>query len=138
MQSRLMAVLHQPGIQVAGHTVMRTGIRTVGSDVHFDKIVALQVIVFRSRGSGHSRPGQHDDAVVVRTDTNLIFRTYHAIALHPAQLGFLDGKTFVAIIQFATQRSHHHLLSGCHVRRTAHNLYWFPLAEVHRTYVHVV
>ena len=63
VQSRLVAVLHQPGIQVAGHTVMRAGIRTVGRNVHFDKIVALQVIVFRCRGSGYSRLGQHDDAV---------------------------------------------------------------------------
>lgn len=49
MKTCLVAVLLQPGIEVAGYTPMTERIGTVGSDVNLDEPVALQVIILGSR-----------------------------------------------------------------------------------------
>ena len=78
MQLCRFLVLHQVGIQIASHTVVRAGIGTVGRDVHLYHIVALDVIVVFGQSAHHSGVWQHDDARVVGTDADLVFCADHA------------------------------------------------------------
>ena len=51
--SRLVAILLQPGIQVASHAPMTQGIGTVSCDVHLDEPIALQMVILGSRCTNH-------------------------------------------------------------------------------------
>lgn len=64
MQACLVAILLQPGIQVAGYTPVTERISTVGCDINLDEPVALQVIILSSRLTYRSIFREYDDAVV--------------------------------------------------------------------------
>ena len=122
MKGCLMAVLHEPCIEVAGYSIVGAGIGTVGGDVHLDDIVALQVVILCCGRTDGGVGRQHYDAAVVIAHANLVLGAYHAKALHAAQLATLDGETLVAIIEHSTQGSDDDLLTGSHIGRTADNL----------------
>ena len=86
VKTGLVAILHQPGIEVAGHAPMRKRIGTVGCDVNLNEPVALQVVVFSGRLSYGSIFGEHDDTVVRGSHADFVLRTNHAEALHAAKL----------------------------------------------------
>ena len=138
LQAGGVTVLYQVGIEVAGHTVVRAGIRTVGGDIHLEHVVALDVVVILGQRAGHRLSGEHDDAGMVRTDANLILRANHAVRLYAAQFRFLDGKALLTVIELGAQGRHNHLLSGSHIGCAAHNLYRFTGTEVHGGHVHMV
>ena len=118
----LVAIALQPGVEVAGHTPVRETVGTVGSDIHLDEPVALQMIVFCSRRTYDSVLRQYDDALVGRTDADLILSTDHTIALHATQLGLLDDELLITIIKHTAEIGHNHLLTSRHVRGTTDNL----------------
>ena len=138
MQAGLIAILLQPGIEVAGHTPVAECIGTVGCDINLDEPVALQVIVLGSRLTYRCILREHDDTVVRCTHANFILSTDHTQALYTAELALLDGKTLVAIVEHAAQVGNDYLLTGSYVRRTADNLLWLTLAQVNGCYVEVI
>ena len=138
MQCRLLAVLDEVSIEVTRHAVVAARIRAVGSDIHFDDKVALQVVVTRCGQSHLSILGQHDDAVVACSHSDFILGTNHSITLDATQFTLFDGKTLIPIIELAAQGSHHDLLSCRHIGSSAHNLHRFTLSQIDRCHVHVV
>ena len=122
MKRRFITILHKPGIQVACHAPMREGISTVGSDVHLNQPVALQMVIFGGRLTHRSVFGQYDDTIVTVAHTDFVFSTNHAEALHATQFGFLDDKFLVAIIEHTSQVCHNHFLSCGHIRSAAYDL----------------
>ena len=138
MQTSLVTVLLQPGIEVASYTPVAECIGTVGSDINLDEPVALQVIVLGSRLTNRCILREHDDTVVRCTHANLILSTDHTQALYTAELALLDGKTLVAVVEHAAQVGNDYLLTGSYVRRTADNLLWLALAQVNGCYVEVI
>ena len=137
VQRRLIAVLQQPGVKVACHAPVRERVGTVGRDIHFDDEIALKLVVFRRRSAHHSIVGQHDDALVRSADANLVLGTNHAVRLVSAQLRPLDLKLLVAVVEHAAHVGHDDLLSGLHVRRSAHDLLRLVLAQIHGRQVQV-
>ena len=130
MERRGDVVTHEVGVEVAGHTVVRAGIGTVGGNIYLDDVVALQIII---GGGGHTHGrfgGEHDDAVVAGTYADFVFGAYHAVAFYAAQFGLLDDKLFVAIIKGGTDGGYDHLLAGCHIGGAADNLYHLAFAKV--------
>ena len=138
MHLGLVAIALQPGIQVACHTPVAQSVGTVGGNVNLNQPVALQVIVLGSGCTHYSVLGQYDDTVVTGTNANFVLGTNHTVALYAAQLALLNHKLLVAIVKYAAQIGHNHLLTGGYVRRTAHNLRWLALAQVNRCYMQVV
>ena len=145
MQSSPVAILYQPGIQVARHTIVAASISTVWSDIHLNQIVALQLIVFSSRRTHDSILRQHDDTIMTFTNADFILSTNHAQRLDATQFATLDSKLLVAIIQLRTHDSHDNLLSGSHIgsttnylQRTGLRTRRIPLPYLHRTHVHMV
>ena len=110
----------------------------VGRNIDLYHEVALQTEVFGSRSSYHSRFGQHDDAIVAGTHTNLVFSTNHAVRLDASQFALLDDKLLVAVVEFAAQLSHNHFLTSSDIGGTADNLLHHTVAFIHGRHVHVV
>lgn len=133
-----MPVLHEPGVQVARHAVVRAGIRAVGRDVHLQHVVALHVVVILGKRARLHVIGQHDNALVAGSDADFVFGTNHAVRFHAPEFRFLYGETLVSVIQLGAQGSYHHLLPCGYVRRPAYNLHGVALPQVDRRNVHVV
>ena len=70
--------------------------------------------------------------------TDFVFSANHAVRLDAAQFALLDNKLLVAIVEFAAQLSHNHLLAGSHVGCAADNLLHHAITFIHRGHVHVV
>ena len=138
MQTCLVAILLQPGIQVAGYTPVTERISTVGCDIDLDEPVALQVIILSSRLTYRSIFREYDDAVVRSTYTNLIFSTNHTQTLYTAELALLNGKTLVAVVEHAAQISNDDLLTCSNIRSTTDNLLRFTLAQVNGCNMEVI
>ena len=117
---------------------MAARICTVGGDIHFDYEIALDMVVLGCGDAHGSVFGQHDDAVVVVAHAYLVLCTNHAVALHTAQLALLDGEALVAVVELGAHHGHYHLLSGSHIRCSAHYLDGLALACIHTADVHVV
>ena len=132
------APLLEVGGQVAGHAVVRRCIDAVRRDVDLQHVVRLDLIVFR-RGQAHGRvSGQDDDAVVARTDADLIFGADHAERLLAAYLAFLDYKLLVAVIELCADHGHDNHLSGRHVRCATDDLQRFVAAHIDRSQVQMI
>ena len=138
MQAGLVAVLHKPCVEVACYTPVAESVGAVGGDVNLYHPVALKVVIFGGGLAHRSVLGQHDDAVVARAYTYLVFGTYHAEALYAAQFRLLDDKLLVAVVEHAAQVSHDDFLSGSHVGGATHNLLRLTFAEVYGGDVQVV
>lgn len=69
---------------------------------------------------------------------DFVFGADHAQRLDAAKLAFLDGEFLVAVVEHGADRSHHHSLSGCHIRSAAYYLQGFARAYVDCRHVHVV
>ena len=138
VQRRLIAILLQPGIQVAGHAPVTQGVGAVGGDVYLNEPVALQMVVLGGRLAYGSVLGQHDDTLVAGADADFVFSTNHAARLHAAQLRLLDYKLLVAIVEHAAQVGNYHFLSGGHVGCTAYNLARLALAHIDGGHVQMV
>ena len=138
MDRGLYTVLNEISVEVASHTVVRASVGTVCSDVNFNKVVAVDVIIVGCLLSHLSVGGEDDDAGVVVTDANLILGTYHSIALHTAQFAAFDDKLLVTVVELRAERGHNHFLSGCHIRSAADYLLGLARAYIHRTHVHVI
>ena len=138
MQACLVAILLQPGIQVAGYPPVTERISTVGCDINLDEPVALQMVIFSSRLTYRSIFWEYDDAVVRGTYTNLILSTDHTQALYTAEFALLNGKTLVAIVKYAAQISHDNLLTCSNVRSTTDNLLRFALTQVNGCNMEVI
>ena len=81
-QRSLLAILNQVGIQVACHTIVRTGIRTIGRDIHFEYIITLYIIIIFGQCARNSLFGQDDDTIVRSPDTDFILCTDHTDRLY--------------------------------------------------------
>ena len=101
VQGGRIAVLFQPGIQVACHSPVRECISTVRRDVHLYQPVTLQMIIFGSRCAHHGIVGKDDDPVMTGTHADLILGADHPAAFHTAQLTLLDHKLLITVIQHA-------------------------------------
>ena len=133
-----VAVLHEPGIEVARHTIVAAGVRPVGGDIHLNHIVALDMVIL---GGGYAHGGvggQHNDTAVVLSYANLVLGTYHAQALHTAQLAPLDGEALVAVIELGAHHGRYHFLAGSHIGGATHYLERLFLSHVHSAHMHVV
>ena len=117
---------------------MRSSIAVVRSDVNLYYEVALQSVVFCSRSAYYSISREHDDAIMACTDTDFILCTNHAVALYATKFALLDSETLIAVIEFATQLSHNHLLTGSYIWSTAHYLLHHSIAFIHCSDMHVV
>ena len=132
------APLLEVGGQVAGHAVVRRCIDAVRRDVDLQHVVRLDLIVFR-RGQAHGRvSGQDNDAVVARTDADLIFGADHAERLLAAYLAFLDYKLLVAVIELCADHGHDDHLSGRHIGRATDDLQRLVAAHIDRSQVQMV
>ena len=117
---------------------MGKGISTIGGDVDFDHPVALQMIILSSRCTYYSVIREYDDAIVRSSDANLVLGTNHAQRLNAAQLGLLDDKLLVAIVEHTAQVSHYDLLACCHVRCSTDYLLRLTFTQVHCCDVQVI
>ena len=88
------------------------------------------MIVFRSGSPHHGIVRQDNDAVVRRTHANLILGTNHAKTVNSAELGFLDDKFLVAIIEHAAKVGNDDFLPLSHIGRTTDNLLGLAFAMV--------
>lgn len=73
-------------IYIASDAIMGGGIGAVWGDIYFEAGVGLDVVVVFSESSDGDAVGQHDDAVVVSADADLIFSAYHAIGRNATEL----------------------------------------------------
>ena len=138
LQRNGCAPLLEVGGQVAGHAVVRRCIDAVRRDVDLQHVVRLDLIVFR-RGQAHGRvSGQDNDAVVARTDADLIFGADHAERLLAAYLAFLDYKLLVAVIELCADHGHDDHLSGRHIGRATDDLQRLVAAHIDRSQVQMV
>ena len=128
MQRCLITVLYQPCIQVASYTVVRASVGTVRSDVHFEHIVALNVIIILGQCAWNYILRKYDDTVMAGAYTDFVFCTNHSVRLYATQFRLLDCKALVAIIKFSAKSSNYHLLSGCHISGSTNNLHGFAFA----------
>ena len=124
------AVLLEPRSQVASHAVVRSAIYAVRGEVHLYHIIVFDAIVVARRSAHLHIVGQHYYAGVACAYAYLIFGANHATRFHSAYFRFFDYKFLVAIVEFGANSSHYHLLSGSHIRSTAHYLSGFAVAEV--------
>ena len=138
LQFSLMTILNQVSIKVASHTIVWASIGTVWSDVHFEHIFALDVVVILGRSTRYGIFRKHDDTGMAGTDTDFVFGTNHTVRFYTTELWFLDSKAIVTIIKLGTECSNYYLLTGGYIRCTAHNLYRFALSQVDGGYMHVV
>ena len=126
----LVAMARQVGFQVACHAVVAGAVNAVGSEFHFQHIVALHIEVACGVGAGLDAVRKHHDAVVRGTETYLVFSAYHSKRLHAAHLRLLDDELFIAVIEASADGSHHHVLSGGYVRGAADYLQRLGTAHV--------
>ena len=85
VKTGLIAVLHQPCIQVASHTPMRKCIGTVSSNINLNEPIALQVVVFSGRLSYRSILRKYDDTIMRSSHTDFVLSTDHTKAFHTAE-----------------------------------------------------
>ena len=105
---------------------MRCCIDAVWSEVYFEHIVVLDVVVFGGGMSDESVGfgGQHDDSVVRVSDSDFIFGAYHAERFHASYLRFFNLEFIsVLVVEGCADSSHDHSLSGCYIRSAADNLH---------------
>ena len=133
-----LAVLLEPSSQVASHAIVRSAIDAVRREVNLNHIIVVDAVVVARRGAHRHVVGQHDDAAVVGAHANLVLGANHATRLNATDFRLLDGKLFVAIVEFGAHSGNNHLLTGSHVRSTAHNLGGFAVAKVYSGDVQVV
>ena len=118
VEAGLIAVLQEPGIQLTGYTPVTQGISTVSRDVNLYEPVALQVVIFSGWSTHDSILWQNDDTSMRGAHTNLILCTNHSTGVYTAQLGLLDDKLLVAIIEHAAQVGHNDFLTSSNVGRS--------------------
>ena len=133
-----LAVLLEPGSQVASHAVVRSAVDAIRCEVHLNHIIVLYAVVVARRGAHRHVVGQHDDAAVVGAHANLVLGANHATRLNATDFRLLDGKLLVAIVEFGAHSGNNHLLTGSHVGRAAHNLGGLAVAKVNSGDVQVV
>jgi len=85
LQRSRFIILHQISIQVTSYTIMRTSIGTIRSDIHFQHIVALDVIIIFGKSSRDCISRQNDNTCMIRTDAYFIFCTNHAVGLNTTE-----------------------------------------------------
>ena len=117
-------------LEVASHAIMARRVHAVGRELDFETPVAFDVEIFGGRSAGPYFFGNHDDALVARSETEFVFGAYHAHRLDSAYLRFLDLYFLVAVIEDCADGGDHDGLPGGHVRGTADNLLGFVASEV--------
>ena len=80
-----MTVLTQPCIEIASYAPMRTSIRMVWSNIHFDDEIALKSVVFSCRCTYYCIVWKYDDAIVTCTYADFVFCTNHTVRLNTTQ-----------------------------------------------------
>ncbi len=85
-QGSFVSVLNQPSIQVTCHTVVRTSIRTVGRNVHFQHIIALDIVIILRQCAWHNVIGQHDNTFMTGTDADFVFGANHSVRFYTPKL----------------------------------------------------
>ena len=133
-----LTVLLEPSSQVASHAIVRSAVDAVRREVNLNHIIVVDAVVVASRGANSHVVGQHDDAAVVGAYANFILGANHAARLNATNFRFLDSKFLVAIVELSANSGNNHLLTGSHVRSTAHNLGGFAVAKVYSGDVQVV
>ena len=134
----LITVLLEPCIQVAGNAPVRQGIGTVGSNVHLDEPVALQMVVLCGRSTHDSILRQYDDTVMRRTDAYLVLSANHTKRLNATELRLLNDELLVAIVEHTAQVGYYYFQTCCHIGGTTDNLLGFTLAKVYRRHMQMV
>ena len=59
---------------------------------------------------------------MVGTDTYLVLGANHTVGLNATDLGSLDRKAFITVVQFRAVHGYDHFLSGSHVRGATYDL----------------
>ena len=85
LQRSRFVILHQISIQVTGYPIVRTSIGTIRSDIHFQHIVALDIIIIFGKSSRNCISRQHDDTCMICTNTDFIFSANHPIGLNTTE-----------------------------------------------------
>ena len=131
-------MLGEGGIEVTGHAHMGNGIAAVRRKSDLKDGVRLHMEVFAGGGARHGLGIQDHNAVMRAAQADLVFRADHAFRRFAAELGFLDSKRLVALIERSSDGGHHHFLAGIHIGRTAHNVKRLVCAHIHRGDMEVV
>ena len=122
MEVRLIATLHKPCIEVAGHTVVTQGISTVGGDIDINHPITFKMVVFSGWRAYDSIVGEYDDTAVVIAYADLVFSANHAEGVDASQAALLDDELLVAIVKHATEVGNNHFLTSGYIRRSADDL----------------
>ena len=126
-------------VEVARATDVRSAVHAVRREADLIDRIALELKLFAGRRTGNSSGRKHHDALVVGTDAEFVLGTDHTVALHAADLGFLDfERGTVGRGQVRADGRHQHLLAGSHVGRAANHLQQLRLADVEFRNVQVV
>ena len=133
-----LPVLLQIGRQVARYAEVRSRIHAVRCDVHFQYVIALDIIIFFGRQADWRIAGQYDDARMVGTYADFILCANHTIRFHATQFRPFDGKFLIAIIQLRAIHRHDDLLPCGHIWRAAYDLQRLARADVDRRHVQMV
>ncbi len=73
-----IALFPKMGLQIAGTSVVAGGIHAVGSQFHFEAIVAFHFEIFCGRGAGSHILAKHHYSVVAFAESDFIFSANHA------------------------------------------------------------
>ncbi len=128
----------KPCGNVAGHTIVRGCVDTVGREVYLQHVVALEPIVFGGRSAWSNLVSEHDDAVVRSSYANFILSANHTKRLHSADFGFLYLELLVTIIKSGAYRSDNHSLTGSYVGSATYNLSCLSVAKIYSRYMKMV
>ncbi len=138
MEVRLIATLHKPCIEVAGHTVVTQGISTVGGDVDINHPIAFKMVIFSGWRAYDSIVGEYDDTTVAIAYADFVFSTNHAEGVDATQAAFLDDEFLVAIVKNATEVCYNHFLTSGHIGRAADDLLGLTFAKINSRYMEMV
>ena len=130
LQSSLLAILNQVSIQVTGYTIVWTSVCTVRSNIYFEHVVTLDIIIVFGESTRHSFSRQHNDSCMISTNTDFVFCTNHPCRFYTTDFWLLDSKAFITVIKFGTQGGNHYFLSGSYIRSPTYNLHRFSVSQI--------
>ena len=119
----LIAVLLKPAGKVASHAIVGSGINAVGGEVHLEDIILGNIIQFGSGSARFRVAFEDDDAIVGVAYTDFVFGANHSKRFHTANLGFLNSKFFITVVEHSAESGNDNRLPGSDIGSAAHNLH---------------
>ncbi len=130
MQPGVFCMAVEPGGEIACHAIMRGCVNTVGSKVHFENIIVLDIEIFGCGSAGRNFAVDYNNAIVTCANAYFVLGANHAERLHATYFGFLDGEFLLIVVELCSDSRHHHSLSGSYIGRATYNLSRLSIAKV--------